>query len=191
MTLIAVLSKQEAKEFDEPPIFDSFDRKRFYDLSIALNNIITTLRTPENKVLFFVSYAYFKARKRFYDETFREKDMEYACLILNIDYPLIKDGCSYDYKTKINHQNKILALTGYSDFNDCNQEELNNRIYLLVKSYKSPRVIFTEMRDYLLHRKIALPRYRQFVNLISFQIQKYKSDIHECLANCLNNETLF
>lgn len=68
MARILVLSKQEAKEFDEPPIFDSFDRKRFYDLSIALNNIITTLQTPENKVLFFVSYAYFKARKRFYIE---------------------------------------------------------------------------------------------------------------------------
>lgn len=67
MTLIAILSKREAKEFDEPPVFDSLDRKRFYDLTIALNNIITTLRPPENKVLFSVSYAYFKARKRFYD----------------------------------------------------------------------------------------------------------------------------
>jgi hypothetical protein len=189
MTLISVLSKQEAREFDEPPIFDSFDRKRFYDLTVGLNAIITTLRTPANKVLFFVSYAYFKASKRFYDGHYRKKDLEYASVILNIDYTLIKQECFYDYRTKINHQSKILTLTGYSDFNEANLEELVANVYLQVKSYKSPRVIFTEIRDYLLVRKITLPRYRQFVNLISDQVQRYKSAIHECLANCLDHQT--
>jgi hypothetical protein len=39
MTLISVLSKAGAKEFDEPPVFNSIDRKRFYNLNAALKNI--------------------------------------------------------------------------------------------------------------------------------------------------------
>jgi TnpA family transposase len=189
MTLLSILRQPEAKEFDEQPIFDSIDRKRFFDMTVALKDTLDKLRTSENKVLFLVSYAYFKAQKRFYDGRFREKDLEYASAILNIDYSLIKDECSYDYRTKLNHHEKILALTGYISFNNCNQEELRNYVYVQVKGYKSPRLIFMDMIEYLQTRKIALPRYRQFVNLISDQMQKYRSDIHECLANCLDQNT--
>ena len=59
MTLISVLSKAEAKEFDEPPVFNSIDRKRFYNLNVTLQNTIDKLRTPTNKVCFLTSYAYF------------------------------------------------------------------------------------------------------------------------------------
>lgn len=189
MARLSVLSKQEAKAFDEPPIFDSVERKRFYDLTVGLNAVIATLRTPANKVLFLVSYAYFKTRKRFYDGGFREKDLQYACVMLAIDYSSIQHDCVYDYKTKIDHQRKILALTGYSDFYDSDHEALAAFVYLQVKCYKSPRVIFIEMSDYLLARKIALPRYRQFVNLISDQVQRYKLAIHDCLADCLDAQT--
>jgi len=187
MARISVLSSQEAKEFDKPPVFDSIDRKRFFDIKVILQDTLDKLRTPSNKVLFLVSYAYFKAHKRFYDEHISRKDLEYAGNILSLNEGYL--DVSYTQRTRLNHQSIILKLFGYTSFSDCNQEELNNFIYLQVKSYKSPRLIFADMIDYLHTRKIVLPRYRQFVNLISDQVQKYKSDIHECLANCLDNQT--
>ena len=187
MARLSVLSPQEAKEFDEPPIFDSIDRKRFFDMTVMLRNTLDRLRTPSNKVLFLISYAHFKARKRFYDGPVLNKDLEYATNILNLDINSI--DISYSQRTRLNHQAIILKLLGYTSFSDCKQEELNNYIYFQVKSYKSPRLIFMDMMEYLQTRKIEIPRYRQFVNLISEQVQKYKSDIRDCLAKCLDQNT--
>jgi TnpA family transposase len=182
------LPQPEAKEFDEPPIFDSIDRKRYYDLTETLQNALGKLRTPTNKICFLVSYAYFKARKRFYDGEFHEKDIEYACHLLGIDRAMVL-LLSYSKKMRLDHQAITLKLFGYTTFNDSNQEELSRHVYVQVKSYQSPRLIFADMIEYLQARKIALPRYRQFVNLISEQVQKYKSDIHKCLANSLDQHT--
>jgi len=157
MTRISVLSNKEGKEFDEPPIFNSIDRKRFYNRTIALQDIY-------------------------------EKDIEYAASILGIDFDSL---CvtPYSKRTRLNHQEKILEISGYINFNDCNQDEVTRRIYLQIKNYKSPQIIFAEIVDYLLSNKIALPRYRQFVNLISNQVQRYKSDIQEILRNNLDSNT--
>jgi hypothetical protein len=187
MARISVLSQQEAKEFDEPPIFDSIDRKRFFDMTVILQDTLDKLRTSSNKVLFLVSYAYFKAQKRFYDGLISNKDLEYAANILNLNINSI--DTNYPQRTRFNHQAIILKLFSYNSFSNCNQEELSNYIYVQVKSYKSPQLIFMDMMEYLQTRKIEIPRYRQFVNLISEQVQKYKSDIHNCLANCLDQQT--
>jgi TnpA family transposase len=187
MTLISVLSKAEAKEFDEPPVFNSIDRKRFYNLNVTLQNTIDKLRTPTNKVCFLTSYAYFKAQKRFYDGKFQEQDINYACRILNIDIDLVSLK-SYSRKTRLDHQLLIMNILGYVHFNNSANDSLNNLVYQHVKSYKSPRLIFAEMVDYLLLHKIVIPRYRQFANIISAQLHKYKLDINECLTNCLDEQ---
>jgi hypothetical protein len=187
MTLISVLSKAEAKEFDEPPIFNSIDRKRFYNLNVTLQNTIDQLRTPTNKVCFLTSYAYFKAQKRFYGGKFQEQDINYACRLLNIDTALVSLK-SYSRKIRLDHQLLIMNILGYSPFNDSANDNLNNIVYQHVKSYKSPRLVFTEMVDYLLLHKITIPRYRQFANIISAQLHKYKLDINECLTNCLDKQ---
>jgi len=189
MTRISVLSNAEGKEFDEPPIFNSIDRKRFYDMTIALQDVLNTLRTPTNKVCFLVSYAYFKAKKRFYGGKFLEQDIEYASRLLDINIENISLS-SYSRKIRLEHEITILNISGYRSFNKKNIDGyLNDYVYLQVKCYKSPRLIFTEIVDYLLLHKIALPRYRQFVNLISNQIQRYKSDIQEILQNNLDSDT--
>ena len=187
MTLISVLSKAEAKEFDEPPVFNSIDRKRFYNLNVTLQNTIDKLRTPTNKVCFLTSHAYFKAQKRFYDGKFQDHDINYACRILNIDIDLVSLK-SYSRKIRLDHQLLIMNILGYSHFNNSVNDSLNNLVYQHVKSYKSPRLIFAEMVDYLLLHKIVIPRYRQFANIISAQLHKYKLDINECLANCLDEQ---
>ena len=120
MARISVLPQPEAKEFDEPPIFDSIDRKRYYDLTETLQNALGRLRTPTNKICFLVSYAYFKARKRFYDGEFHEKDIEYACHLLGIDRAMVL-LLSYSKKMRLDHQAIILKLFGYTTFNDSNQ----------------------------------------------------------------------
>src|SRR5205085_10453351 len=138
------------------------DRKRFFDMTVALQDTVDKLRSPSNKVLFLVSYAYFKARKRFYEGDIPQKDLEYAANILEVR---ISSDIAYPQRTRLNHQALILKLFGYTAFSDCNQEELSNYVYVRVKSYKSPRLIFADMIEYLQARKIERARDRQFVNL--------------------------
>lgn len=85
MTRISILSKQEAKEFDDPPMFDSQDRKQYFNLSESVLKALAKLRTPTNKVCFLIAYAYFKAKKRFYTGNFRTQDIEYVCRLLGIN----------------------------------------------------------------------------------------------------------
>jgi TnpA family transposase len=68
-------------------------------------------------------------------------------------------------------------------------DELSRYIYGRVKSYKHPKSIFADIMDYLSSRKIVLPRYRTFVNIISQQIKRYKREIHRCLQKCLDDQT--
>ncbi len=158
-------------------------------MTMALKDVLNTLRTPTNKVCFLVSYVYFKAKKRFYGGKFLEQDIEYASCLLDINIEKISLS-SYSRKIRLEHEITILNISGYRSFDKKNIDEyLNDYVYLQVKCYKSPRLIFTEIVDYMLLHKIALPRYRQFVNLISNQIQRYKSDIQEILRNNLDSDT--
>ena len=45
MTLISILSRQEIEEFNNTPNFNSDERKRFFDLTVILQQTIKTLRT--------------------------------------------------------------------------------------------------------------------------------------------------
>ena len=125
MTRISVLSNAEVKEFDDPPIFNSVDRKCFYHMTMTLQNALNRLRTPTNKVYFLVSYAYFKAKKRFYGGKFLAQDIEYACRLLDIN---IKNTSlsSYSRKIRLEHQTIILDIysKNYKDFfnNYCGKE---------------------------------------------------------------------
>ena len=109
MTRVSVLSKQEVKEFDQPQIFNSVERKRFFYLDGALRKELNSLRTQKNKVLFIVSYAHFKANKRFYDGAWHEKDLEYAASLLDLNFKSL-GIIYYPKQTRQNHQRLILQL---------------------------------------------------------------------------------
>jgi hypothetical protein len=50
-----ILSPTEAAAFEAPPVFTSVERKRFFDLSQRLEELLHTLRSPVNQTGFVLA----------------------------------------------------------------------------------------------------------------------------------------
>ena len=66
MPRMNILSTGEKDEFDTPPIFNSAQRKQFFETPPDLMQEINKLRKPANKIAFVMAYGYFSAGKRFF-----------------------------------------------------------------------------------------------------------------------------
>jgi hypothetical protein len=65
MARMRILTANEQKLFDKPPLFDHKERKKFLILSKGLMDIGKKLRRPNSQIGFLLMCAYFKATKRF------------------------------------------------------------------------------------------------------------------------------
>ena len=71
MPKMRIFNRLEESEFESPPKFNSAERKRFFITTLVTNELLDNLRTPTNKVCFFVSMGYFKARRKFFYRKFK------------------------------------------------------------------------------------------------------------------------
>ena len=85
MPKMRIFNQLDELKFDSPPKFNSAERKKFFALSMALEELLESPRTtPTNKVCFVVSLGYFKARKRFFARQFLQTDIEFVANQLNV-----------------------------------------------------------------------------------------------------------
>ena len=81
-----ILSSNEIREFDEPPVFKSEDRKFFFDVPKFIENDFSEIRTDLNKLVFILLMGYFKCCKKFFiPATFNRKDINYVINKFNLD----------------------------------------------------------------------------------------------------------
>ena len=66
-------------ERDSPPVFNSFQRKQYFDFPFKLRRIAASLRNPTHRLGLLLSAGYFKAAKRFFSPSaFHPRDVEYV-----------------------------------------------------------------------------------------------------------------
>jgi hypothetical protein len=74
-----ILNAVEQEAFDLPPVFNSVQRKQYFDFLLAVQPTAARLRTAANQLCFLLSCGYFKASKRFFPVwTFHLRDVEYV-----------------------------------------------------------------------------------------------------------------
>ena len=61
-----ILNTVEQEAFESAPVFNSFQRKQYFDFPQAIQQATANLRTPANQLCFLLSCGYFKASKRFF-----------------------------------------------------------------------------------------------------------------------------
>ena len=66
MPRMNILNAVEREAFDSPPVFNSFQRKQYFDFPFKLRRFVAGLRSPAYRVGFLLSAGYFKAVKRFF-----------------------------------------------------------------------------------------------------------------------------
>ncbi len=85
MPRMKILNATEQDNFDKPPIFNSEERKKFFDVPIDLQNTIHGLQKSTYKIGCFLVCGYFRATKKFFQpEDSHQQDIEYVARKLEI-----------------------------------------------------------------------------------------------------------
>ena len=79
MPRMNILNQTEQAMFDMPPVFNSAERKQFFNFSSSLLETALSLRKPANRIRFLLACGYFRAAKRFFrPQDYHQRDIEYV-----------------------------------------------------------------------------------------------------------------
>ncbi len=176
MPRMKVLGALEAETFETPPIFNRQERRRYFTLPVGLTEIVETLRTPTNKVCFILAAGYFRARRKFFPQRFRQADVDFVAARLGAssDTIVLSD---YDRATAMRHQQMIAEFFGYRKFDDESQQLMRQEISSLVRSQTRPKLILLEAVQSLVRQKTVIPSYNVLANLITQSINQHKRSL--------------
>src|SRR3989442_11430533 len=137
MALISILTTEEKKRFESPPVFSSRERKRYFRFPTEIIKIAEELRTPTTKVCFLAAYGYFKANNKFYNKQFHLTDLEFVARKLNIPEDNINTS---EYQTRVYHEHKakILSFVGATKFDREARKLIEKEIVIMVRSQLRP-----------------------------------------------------
>ena len=187
MALISILTTEEKKRFESPPVFSSHERKRYFRFPTEIIKVAEELRTPTTKVCFLAAYGYFKANNKFYNKQFHVIDLGYIARILNIPEDNINTS---EYQTRVHHEHKakILSLVGATKFDRTARKLIKKEIAIMVRSQLRPKYIFQQILDILLRNKIEIPGYYALAEIINKSMLEYKKELSEIIEKQLTPE---
>ena len=153
MPRMNILNSVEQEAFESAPVFNSFQRKQYFDFPQAIQQAAASLRTPANQLCFLLSCGYFKASKRFFPtRTFHPRDVEYVAGRTGHRLEEIKLD-HYPKETSSRHREFILDFYGFKPFRPHGRPVLAEEIVRLVRSQIKPKVIFWRCVDVLIREK--------------------------------------
>ena len=118
MPRMNILNKSEQAMFEDPPIFNSAERKRFFTFPNAIHQKAATLRKPSTQIGFLLSCGYFKASKKFFKpEYFHHNDIAYVAHKLGMEAIQFTSD-DYEPRTRQRHEQTILNFYGYKRFDN-------------------------------------------------------------------------
>ena len=88
MSTIQILTPTEIRNYELPPRFDSFSRKKFFALPISLTKEVENLRTSSGKTAFILQSGYFCSSNRFFGNRFYEADIAFVAGRLSLPNPV-------------------------------------------------------------------------------------------------------
>jgi hypothetical protein len=184
-----ILNTVEKEAFDSPPVFNSVQRKQFFDLPIGVRRQADELRTPTNKVCFLVSCGYFKATKRFFlPESFHTRDVEYVAARMGLSADDVGID-RYDKQTSARHQELILQHYGFRSMDADARAFIEGEIEAMVRSQLKPRLILWRCVDVLIREKVAVPVYFRLAELILRAINHRKRELAHLIDTTLAPDT--
>ena len=177
MPRMDILNAVEREAFDSPPVFNSFQRKQYFDFPSKLRRFAAGLRSPAYRVGFLLSAGYFKAVKRFFSPgAFHRRDIEYVTRQLELGVPMV-DLASYHPRARQRHQFTIRTFYGFRAFDLAACRLLLKEIAVLVRSQVKPKIIFWRCVDVLVREKIEVPSYTRLTKLILGAISRRSQEL--------------
>ena len=104
MPRMNILNTVEREAFESPPVFNSVQRKQYFDFPSELRRLAGELRAPTHQLGFLLSAGYFKAAKSFFPRSaFHRRDLEYVARQLGLEDPWF-DFSDYNPRTRQLHE---------------------------------------------------------------------------------------
>ncbi len=183
-----ILNTVEQEAFDMPPVFNSVQRKRFFDFPLKIRRLAANLRTPINRLCFLLSCGYFKASKRFFSaRTFHSLDIRYVAQHETIPLDDV-DIDSYSRQSQHRHQHRILNFYGFRAFDQKARAFIVQEVEMMARSQLKPRLIFWRCVDLLIREKVQTPSYFRLSELILKAINKHKNQLNTVIKKMLPSD---
>lgn len=177
MPRMRILNLNEREAFDQPPVFDHLERKRFFTLPKSMMHIAETLRTPSSQIGFLLMCGYFKASRRFYQpQDFHERDIAFMARQINLQSQSFTPD-DYPKSTRLRHQRMILEFYGFNPFDQVAESKLAVEIATMARIHLKPRLIFDRCVDYLIQSRILVPQSGTLIELIRNGMQERKAEL--------------
>ena len=189
MPRINILHTVEREAFDSPPVFNSVERKHYFDFPSGLRRLAGNLRSPIHQLGFLLSAGYFKAAKRFFPpSTFHRRDIEYLLRQLEL-VDLRFDFADYNPRTRQLHEVTIRRFYGFRVFDLEARRLLLGEIAGMVRSQLKPKVIFWRCVEVLIRSKIEVPSYTRLTKLILDAMKRQKQELTATIERTLTEDT--
>ena len=177
MPRMNILNKNEQAMFDNPPVFNSRERKLFFNFPNFLKEKAKALRKPSTKVGFLLACGYFKATKKFFrPEDFHQNDIAYVARSVNLESTQFTLE-HYVQSTRQWHQDIILEFYGYKRFEKNALSILEHEISSMMRSQLKPKLIFWRCIDILIRERLQIPSYFQLSQLILKAVNQRKKEL--------------
>jgi hypothetical protein len=184
-----ILNTVEQEAFEAAPVFNSLQRKQYFDFPHAIQQAAANLRTPANQLWFLLTCGYFKASKRFFlARTFHSRDVEYVADRTGLRLEEIERHL-YPKETSSRHRAFILDFYGFKPFRPHGRPVLAEEIARLVRSQIKPKVIFWRCVDVLIREKIEVPGYFPLADQILIDIKTHNQTLAATLQRTLDTAT--
>jgi TnpA family transposase len=121
-------------------------------------------------------YGYFKAAKRFFGPAFNEKDIGYVAKQLGAQLSEISLQTLHDANYR-RLKNTVLKHFGCTEFDERARKIVALEIRSMVRSQTRPRLMFEQVVEILICRKIEVPSFHLLSELIAAEINAHKRQL--------------
>ena len=183
MTILTFLKDNEIELFDHPPCFTEEERKQFF----VLPDNDVNFKKLETKIGYILHEGYFLSRKKFFlPKHYHIEDIEYVKTLLGIKREIIVQN-NYNKTTYSFHKQIILKTNGFNSFSS-SRMLFEKEACELVKTSLNPREIFYALLDYLDGKRIEVPGYYTFAEVITKSLNLFENNLIKIIDNALTSE---
>jgi TnpA family transposase len=182
-----ILSTNEIKEFDIPPVFSNEDREIYFGIPTFIEEDLSEIRNDLNKLVLILLGGYFKCRRKFFiPATFHKKDISYVIkkFNLNIKEPTME---KFNRTTLFRYKELILKNFAVFPFDEKAKQLLIQEAKLIVQKKFKMKAIFQGILEFLYLKRIEVPTYNSLAEIITEVLNDYEKNLEEKLSELLDD----
>jgi hypothetical protein len=185
---LKILSGAEQMLFDRPPRVSAAERRRIFELPVAVWSAADEIEPLSSRVGFLVSAGYFRLTRRFFPPSdFHERDISYVAARLKIDGSRF-ERAPYSVRTARRHRSQILELAGFRPFDSDAAQLLESELETMSRSHPGPVQLFWRAADWLVAKRIEVPTSFRLTDAVSRAIQQHGRAIAKLSADAMTDE---